>query len=124
MLAHLAGTPFAPPLEGAILLLEDVGERPYRLDRYLTQLRLAGALDRLAGVVVGQLTGCEDGQTPALDVVRDAVLPLGVPAIAGVEVGHADLNLAVPLGARATLVAPGTAGDGPPRLVFDQGATA
>jgi muramoyltetrapeptide carboxypeptidase len=121
LLAHLMGTPWAPRLEGAILLLEDVGEAPYKLDRYLTQLRLAGALDGLAGVAIGQLTRCDDPRTgvSGLDVVREAVHALGVPAIEGVPAGHEDRNLAAPLGARATLVAPGAADEGPPRLVFD-----
>jgi muramoyltetrapeptide carboxypeptidase len=119
ILAHLAGTPFAPRLDGAILLLEDVGEKPYRIDRCLTQLRLAGALAGLAGLAVGQLTGCDDGGLLAADVVREAALALGVPAIEGVPAGHEDANHAVPLGARGTLVAPGPGEEGPPRLLFD-----
>ncbi len=126
LLAHLQGTPFAPSLEGAILLLEDVGEEPYELDRYLTQLALAGALDGLAGVAVGQLVDCDsgDGAIAGADVVRDAVRALGVPAIEGLPCGHEDRNHAVPLGARATLVAPGPGDEGAPRLLFDEGATA
>lgn len=123
ILSHLAGTRWFPPLDGAILFLEDVGERPYRLDRYLTQLRLAGLLDRVAGVAVGQLSGCDDADARGLDVVREAVLDLGVPAIAGVEAGHEDRSFALPLGARATLLAPGPGDGGGPRLRFDEGAT-
>jgi muramoyltetrapeptide carboxypeptidase len=124
LLAHLCGTPFLPPLEGAILVLEDVGEAPYKLDRYLTQLSLAGALDGLAGVAVGQLTGCDQGDGAAAEAVRALVRSLGVPAIEGVPVGHEDRNLAVPLGPRATLVAPGPGDEGGPRLLFDEGAVA
>jgi muramoyltetrapeptide carboxypeptidase len=119
LLAHLAGTPFAPRLDGAILLLEEVGEKPYRVDRCLTQLRLAGALDDLAGLAVGHLTGCDDGGVLAGDIVREAALALGIPAVEGLPVGHEDANFAVPLGARATLVAPSPGEDGPPRLLFD-----
>lgn len=119
MLAHLQGTPFAPRLDGAILFLEDVGERPYRIDRYLTHLRLSGALDRLAGVAVGQLTGCDEGGVLAADVVRELVLALGVPAVEGLPAGHEDANFALPLGATATLVAPAPNEEGPPRLLFD-----
>jgi len=119
LLSHLAGTPYAPRLEGAILLLEDVGERPYRIDRYLTHLALAGALRGVAGVAVGQLTGCDDENARGADVVREAVLALGVPAIEGLPVGHEDANFALPLGARATLVAPARGEAGAPRLVFD-----
>lgn len=119
LLSHLAGTPYAPRLAGAILLLEDVGEKPYRLDRYLTHLALTGALRELAGVAIGQLTGCDDANAHGADVVREAVLALGVPAIEGVPCGHEDANFAVPLGARATLVAPAPGESGVPRLVFD-----
>ena len=119
LLAHLQGTPFAPRLDGAILLIEDVGEKPYRIDRYLTQLRLSGALDRLAGIAVGQLTGCDEDGVLAADVVREVALALGVPAVEGLPVGHQDANFAVPLGTRATLVAPAPNEEGPPRLLFD-----
>ena len=126
LLSHLAGTRYLPSLDGAILFVEDVAEQPYRLDRNLTQLRLAGLLDRVAGVAVGQLTGCDDteAEVRGLDVVREAALDLGVPAIAGVSAGHEDRNFALPLGARATLVAPGPGEGGAPRLLFDEGATA
>jgi len=119
VLAHLAGTPFLPSLEGAILLLEDVGEAPYRLDRYLTQLRLAGALEGVAGVAVGQLTSCDDAVLRGAEVVRELVAELGVPAVEGIPAGHEDANYAVPLGATATLVAPGPGDEGRPRLLFE-----
>jgi muramoyltetrapeptide carboxypeptidase len=127
LLAHLCGTPWLPSLRGAILFFEDVGERPYKLDRYLTQLSLSGALDGVAGVAVGQLTGCDggpDGGGEALAAVRRLVAALGVPAIEGLPAGHEDRNLALPLGPRATLVAPGPGQEGVPRLRFDEGATA
>jgi muramoyltetrapeptide carboxypeptidase len=119
LLAHLCGTPFLPSLDGAILLLEDVDEKPYRLDRYLTQLRLAGALDRLAGVALGQFTRCDGAGSRGEAVVRGWAAGLGVPVVEGLPVGHEDLNLAVPLGALVTLVAPGPDDEGPPRLLFD-----
>jgi muramoyltetrapeptide carboxypeptidase len=125
LLSHLAGTPYLPSLDGAILYLEDIGEAPYRLDRNLTQLRLAGLLDRVAGVAVGQFTRCDDAEADlyGLDVVREAVRDLGVPAVAGLPAGHEDTNFALPLGARVTLVAPGPGDGGVPRLLFDEGAT-
>jgi muramoyltetrapeptide carboxypeptidase len=119
ILSHLQGTPFAPRLDGAILFLEDVGEKPYQIDRYLTHLRLAGALDGVAGLAVGQLTRCDDAGVLAADVVRETALALGVPAIEGLPSGHEDANFALPLGARATLVAPAPDEEGPPRLLFD-----
>jgi muramoyltetrapeptide carboxypeptidase len=124
LLAHLCGTPFLPSMEGTILALEDVGERPYRLDRYLTQLKLAGALEGLAGVVLGQFTGCDGGDGSADEVVRGLLGELGVPMVAGFPFGHEDRNLALPLGPCATLVAPSAGDQGPARLLFDEGATA
>lgn len=124
LLAHLCGTPWLPRLRGAVLFIEDVGERPYKLDRYLTQLRLSGALDGVAGVAVGQLSGCDDGGGEAAAAVRRLVAELGVPAIEGLPAGHEDRNLALPLGPRATLTAPGAGEPGAPRLRFDEGATA
>jgi muramoyltetrapeptide carboxypeptidase len=120
MLAHLCGTPWLPRLRGAVLFLEDVGEKPYRLDRYLTQLRLSGALDGVRGVCVGQLTGCSDGGDEGIDTVRELVHALGVPSIEGLPCGHGEANLALPLGSVVTLVAPGAGEGGPPRLLFDQ----
>jgi muramoyltetrapeptide carboxypeptidase len=122
MLAHLCGTPWQPSLRGAILFIEDVGERPYRLDRYLTQLALSGALDGVAGVAVGQLVDCDQGSGEAAATVRRLVAALGVPAIEGLPAGHEDLNLALPLGPVATLVAPAEGAPGVPRLRFDAGA--
>jgi len=119
LLAHLCGSGFLPPLEGAILALEDVDEKPYRLDRYLTQLRLSGALGGLAGVALGQFTECDWQGLRGAEVVRDWAMGLGVPAAEGFPFGHEDANFALPLGARATLLAPAQGGDGPARLLFD-----
>ncbi|MEZ4578566.1 MAG: hypothetical protein R2875_11295 [Desulfobacterales bacterium] len=59
-LCHLIGTPFMPDLSGHILLLEDVGELPYRIDRMLVQMKMAGCFDRLAGIVLGSFKNCGD----------------------------------------------------------------
>ena len=105
VLAALVGTPFAPPLEGAILFLEDVGEAPYRVDRMLTTLRQAGWMDRVAGVALGFFTDCHprpDGRT-VTDVLRDRLSDLDVPVVAGLGAGHEPDNQEIPLGARARL---------------------
>ncbi len=105
VLTRLLGTPHAAPLEGALLLLEDVGERPYRLDRMLTHLELAGAGHAVAGVVVGELTGCEEpgGGLSALEVVTERLRRWSVPVMAGAPIGHGPRNRALPLGSLATL---------------------
>jgi muramoyltetrapeptide carboxypeptidase len=124
LLAHLCGTRWLPRLAGAVLFLEDVGEKPYRLDRYLTQLRIAGALDGVRAVCVGHLTGCDEPGQSGAEVVRACVRALGVPAIEGLAAGHEAEHLALPLGAVAHVIAPGPGEPGTPRLVFETGAGA
>lgn len=102
MLASSVGTSTAPDTEGRILLLEDVGEDPYRLDRALTQLRRAGALHQTAGVVLGDFSAC--GPPEQVEhVLRDRLSDLGVPVAAGLPAGHGPRQLTVPLGADAVL---------------------
>lgn len=64
VLAHLAGTPSSPNLDGAVVVLEEVGERPYRIDRALTQIKESGMLAGARAVVVGHLTACEEPAPP------------------------------------------------------------
>jgi muramoyltetrapeptide carboxypeptidase len=120
LLAHLCGTPWAPRLRDAILFVEDVDEKPYRLDRYFTQLRLSGALDGVRGVCVGQLTGCDHGGETGAATMRALVTALGVPALDGLPAGHEEPNLALPLGAPATLIAPPPGDPAAPRLRFGE----
>lgn len=105
VLTRLLGTPYLPDLDGAILLLEDVGERPYRLDRMWTHLALAGVLDRVRGIALGDFTGCEEpgGAYASVEVLRDLATDTGLPCVAGLPVGHGATNLAVPLGGRVRL---------------------
>ncbi|MBL9037056.1 MAG: LD-carboxypeptidase [Archangium sp.] len=105
VLASLVGTRFMPSLRGAVLLLEDIGERPYRLDRMFTQLRLSGALDGVAGIALGEFTGCEekDAAYSSAEVWRELIQPLGVPCVAGFAIGHGAINQPVVFGARVRL---------------------
>ncbi|WP_255145727.1 LD-carboxypeptidase [Synechococcus sp. ATX 2A4] len=155
---HLLGTPHLPALDGAILVLEDVGEAPYRIERMLTHWRLCGALQRLAGIGFGSFEACDDPESgapaagvaqaqapqdtdqqaqesPALapqgqtlpvnkpptegsdlqrpqaasqrfsleQVLRERTADLGIPVLAGLPLGHAPGNGALPLGVRARL---------------------
>lgn len=102
---HLLGTPHLPPLRGAVLVLEDVGEAPYRIDRLLTHWRLCGALQQLAGIGFGRFSGCDDPDSPlAVEaVLRERTADLGIPVLAGLAVGHEPGNAALPLGVRARL---------------------
>ena len=107
LVTRLLGTPFLPPADGAVLFLEDVGERPYRLDRMVTHLRLAGVLGRVAGVVLGDFVGCEEeGSDYAATEVLDELLgDLGVPVVAGFPAGHGVRLRALPLGVRVGIEA-------------------
>jgi muramoyltetrapeptide carboxypeptidase len=104
---RLLGTPFMPPLDGAILLLEDLSEQPYRLDRMWTHLELAGVFRKIRGIVLGQFIGCEprEGGFTAAEVLRDLAAATGVPCASGFPIGHGDINEPVPLGVRVRLEA-------------------
>ena len=107
LLAALAGTPYAPRYENAILVIEDVGERIFRIDRMLRQLALSGALSGIAGIAFGQFTESgepADAPADALDeVLQEAADAAGVPAIAGIPCGHVADQWTIPVGARAEL---------------------
>jgi muramoyltetrapeptide carboxypeptidase len=110
VLRSLIGTAFMPDLRGAILAIEEVGERPYRIDRALTQLLDSGALRGVAGVAIGQLHGCvepEGGGSrgwSAAEVVEDRLARLGVPVLVGLPFGHEPKrNAALPFGVQARL---------------------
>jgi muramoyltetrapeptide carboxypeptidase len=96
------GTAYEIRTDGKILLLEDHGEPPYRLDRMLTHLQLAGKLESIAGMVLGDFPGCEPGHGnyTAMDTLREIVGKLRVPVLANFPVGHGAENWALPLGAR------------------------
>ncbi|HEY1916651.1 MAG TPA: LD-carboxypeptidase [Streptosporangiaceae bacterium] len=87
---------------GCILLLEDVGEEPYRLDRVLTQLLRAGALDGVAAVALGTWAGCEP-ERAVRAVMADRLIPLGVPVAWGLQFGHVAPQPVIPLGVPATI---------------------
>ena len=107
VLASLAGTPYFPDCRGAILFLEEINEYIYRVDRMLSTLRLCGALDRLAGVVIGKFTKCEPGDgygTLTLDEVFDDYFkPLNVPVYRGAMIGHIKRKFTIPVGAEAEI---------------------
>ena len=108
LLSAAAGTPEAPDFAGRIVLIEDVGERVYRVDRMLMQLLRAGQLQRAAGFVIGTVTGWDEKETCeppiTLDRVwRDYIVPLGKPAVTGFPIGHEPNPMTLPLGCLARL---------------------
>ena len=106
LLAALVGTPHMPDLRGAILVLEDVHEQPYRIDRMLQQLQSAGHLDQLAGFVFGRFLGCEskhadDGDMAA--VFAEFADRLAIPTYSGLAYGHGPGRVTLPIGANCEL---------------------
>jgi muramoyltetrapeptide carboxypeptidase len=107
LVASLCGTPWAIDFRGAIVVLEDVNEAMYRIDRMLTQLRLAGAFDGCAGFLFGQFTACttesDDGSRSMESVAQECADHFSVPAVLGAPIGHVDDQWTLPLGALATM---------------------
>ncbi len=92
----------APPPDDAIVLLEDVNEEPYQLDRMLTQLLRAGWFTGVAGIALGSWTGCGE-PSDVYDVLADLVGGLGIPMVWELGFGHIPAQLTIPLGVEATL---------------------
>src|SRR5512143_3400650 len=99
------GTPHAVDTKGRLLFLEDVNEKPFRVDRMLTQLRQAGKLDGVAGVLFGDMTGCgHAGDVVTVrDVIREAFAGARYPVVFGLPTGHGGGTATLPLGVRARL---------------------
>lgn len=103
VLCSLIGSRYLPSWEGAILFLEDVGEATYRIDRLFCQLKLAGILDNIAGIMLGGFTHCPEGKgdysRSLEDLFREYITPLGIPAFAGAQFGHISQKVILPVGA-------------------------
>ena len=100
VLTSLIGSPYLPDFTGKLLLLEDVDERPYRIDRMLNQLRVSGILDKAAGIVLGDFTDCgENPNKPTLELeeIFTELLP-HVPTLWHVHAGHGQDKMNLPLG--------------------------
>jgi muramoyltetrapeptide carboxypeptidase len=115
------GTPYAFDVpQGAVLFLEDVGERPYRVRRALVQLRMSGGLDRAAGLVFGQMPDCDEptGEVTTREVVAEMLRDFSGPVLYGFPSGHTTSPLVtLPFGVHARVIA-----DGRPRLVLEEAA--
>jgi len=108
VLTALVGTPYLPDFTGAILFLEETNEAEYRIDRMLTQLALAGILGKVAGVVFGQCTHCENpdggfGNFTIYEVLDRRFAQLGVPAFQGAAIGHIAGQVSMPQGCMAEI---------------------
>ncbi|MEE8312020.1 MAG: LD-carboxypeptidase [Candidatus Binatia bacterium] len=105
VLVTTLGTPYEIRTEGTILFLEDVAEKPYRIDRMLTHMKHAGKLDGIEGLVLGPMLDCDGGEGPAVlrDIVMDAIGDADVPVAYGLDAGHGAGNVVLPLGCRVRL---------------------
>jgi muramoyltetrapeptide carboxypeptidase len=103
IIAASIGTCYEIKTEGKILFIEDQGEPPYRLDRMLTHLRLAGKLDSVGGILLGNFPDCDNGKYTASEVLRDILSDLNIPILAHFPAGHGIDNWAIPLGSKIRL---------------------
>ena len=109
LVTALLGTPYEIDVSGALLILEEVEESPYRIDRMLTQLRLSGALSRAAGVLVGTCKNCEVDEQhpyaamPLARTLRDRLGDLDVPVLTNLPIGHAGEQWTLPIGLDARI---------------------
>lgn len=109
LLSALCGTPYAPDLRDAILVLEDVNEAVYRIDRMLQQLHMAGLLSEVAAIAFGQCTSCEGGEEDVVEgrtlemVLREVANLHNIPCVIGLPIGHVDEQWTIPLGQEAIL---------------------
>lgn len=107
LLAAVAGTPYAPSIKSKLLFIEDIGEKPYRIDRMLTTLRQAWPLEQAAGIVLGVFNDCEadtDSNSLTLqETLKDRLSDLPIPIAYGLPIGHIDDMCTLPLGVPARL---------------------
>ena len=105
LVSTLMGTPYEPDFRDRIVFLEDVNEAPYRIDRMLTQLWLAGKLQHAAGIVFGKFTKADDdGNTFSIEeIIRRRCATLGIPVVSGLMIGHIADKTTVPIGINARL---------------------
>ncbi len=101
-LNHLLGTPHAPGFKDHILFLEDRGEKPYRIDRMLTQMKQAGCFKHLSGLILGDFIDC-GSRDEIIQIFTETFAGASIPIVAGCEAGHGRQNLMIPFGLEATL---------------------
>ncbi len=107
LLAALAGTDYEPDFKNKIVLMEDIGEKPYRIDRMLTQLRQSYRLREAAGIALGLFVDCEADigadSLSLMEVLEDRLSGLGVPVVYGFPFGHISNQVTFPIGLKAVL---------------------
>jgi muramoyltetrapeptide carboxypeptidase len=104
---HLLGTPYSPNYDGAILFIEDVGEKPYKIDRYLAHLKQAGVFDQINGLILGDFIDCDpekDEVSFTLDEILDEYFSgADYPVLKNFPYGHGDLKFSMPIGVKTSM---------------------
>lgn len=110
VLTSIIGSDYLPDFDNTILFVEDIGEDPYKIDRMLTQLKLAGVLDKISGFIFGKCGGCVPttsggsyGSLRLMEILSTHIKPLGIPAYYGAMIGHEPKIFTLPVGALATM---------------------
>lgn len=107
LVSSLMGTPYELEMKDKLVFLEDIGEKPYRIDRMITQLLLAGGLKEAAGIVLGVFSDCEakpnDTSLSLKETMMDRFKNLGIPVVYGLSFGHISNNFTFPIGIEATM---------------------
>ena len=110
VMTHLIGTKHLPNLKESILILEDIGEAPYRIDRMLTHLRLAGILKKISGLGFGSFSDCNNDTDvdksktfKLIEILKDRTQDLAIPIVSNLPIGHCQGNASLPIGSQAIL---------------------
>ena len=106
LVSHLLGTPLSPDYHGAILFLEDVGEQPYKIDRYLAHLKQAGIFDKINGLILGEFIDCEDNDERSCsisEILNSYFSGAAFPVIQNFPYGHGEIKFSIPIGVKAIL---------------------
>lgn len=107
LLSAAVGTDFEPPVKGSLLFIEEIGEKPYRIDRMLTQLRQAWDLSRCSGIILGVFRGCEadadDRSLTLKETLTERLVDLGIPVAYGFPIGHIPNMCTLPMGVNAEM---------------------
>ncbi len=111
VVTSMVGMPYEPDFSNSIAFFEDIGEEPYRVDRMLTQLIYGTNLKKASGILLGQFTDCgakdPSNSFTLLETIKERLLPLNIPILAGTPFGHVTNNLTIPVGAQAIMDATG-----------------
>ncbi len=101
-LVHMVGTRFQPDFDHGILFIEDVGEPAYKIDRMLTQMKMAGLFDKISGVITGSFEDCANPEYIP-EIINEIFEERGIPVLMGLVAGHGTVNLSLPMGEPVSL---------------------